>query len=107
LAARSAGRQRCAESRFADLPRALVAVLNPAAVGGVDFVRAHALPWLAAQLTIGQFYNPVFLRGYGLGVLNGSLWTIPLEQFCVLVPLLHRIFACASTAGDAAWMHDA
>jgi len=47
------------------------------------------LAWLAAQSTFAQFYNPEFLRGYGVGALNGSLWTIPVElQFYLLVPLL-------------------
>lgn len=46
--------------------------------------------WLVAQLTFFQFYNPDFLRGYGVGVLNGSLWTISVElQFYLLVPVLY------------------
>lgn len=46
--------------------------------------------WLAAQVTIVQFYNPDFLRGFGLGVLNGSLWTIPVElQFYIVLPLIY------------------
>lgn len=45
--------------------------------------------WLAAQMTFFQFYNPDFLRGFGTGVLNGSLWTIAVElQFYVVLPLL-------------------
>jgi peptidoglycan/LPS O-acetylase OafA/YrhL len=45
--------------------------------------------WLAAQATVVQFYNPAFLRGFGVGVLNGSLWTIPVElQFYMILPLL-------------------
>lgn len=45
--------------------------------------------WIVAQTTIGQFYNPAFLRHFGVGVLNGSLWTIPVElQFYVLLPFL-------------------
>jgi peptidoglycan/LPS O-acetylase OafA/YrhL len=50
--------------------------------------------WLAAQSTFFQFYNPAFLRAYGVGALNGSLWTIPVElQFYALTPLLmHFVF---------------
>lgn len=32
--------------------------------------------WALAQLSFLQIYNPDFLRGYGVGVINGSLWTI-------------------------------
>ncbi|MFZ3008386.1 MAG: acyltransferase, partial [Phenylobacterium sp.] len=40
--------------------------------------------WAAAQLTILQFYNPEFMRAFGAGVINGSLWTIAVElQFYV------------------------
>lgn len=53
----------------------------------VDFLK-----WVVAQLTIGQFYNPEFMRGYGVGVLNGSLWTIPVElQFYFLLPLIYML----------------
>ncbi|NLS12473.1 acyltransferase [Vibrio sp. SM6] len=48
--------------------------------------------WLVAQLTIGQFYNPEFFKGYGAGGLNGSLWTIPIElQFYLLIPIIYVI----------------
>lgn len=48
------------------------------------------LAWAAAQLSVVQFYNPDFMRHYGVGVLNGSMWTITVElQFYVLVPLLY------------------
>jgi peptidoglycan/LPS O-acetylase OafA/YrhL len=41
--------------------------------------------WLVTQLSFFQFYNPDFLRGYGVGVANGSLWTISVEvQFYLL-----------------------
>lgn len=46
--------------------------------------------WVGAQMTIGQFFNPDFMRGYGVGVLNGSLWTIPVEvQFYILLPVVY------------------
>jgi len=48
--------------------------------------------WLVAQLTFVQFYNPDFLRGYGVGVLNGSLWTITVElQFYLSLPIFYWI----------------
>ncbi len=47
--------------------------------------------WIATQMSFVQFYNPEFLRGYGTGVLNGSLWTISVElQFYFLVPFLYK-----------------
>ena len=46
--------------------------------------------WIGAQASIFQFYNPDFMRGYGVGVLNGALWTITVEvQFYVLVPAVY------------------
>lgn len=51
--------------------------------------------WVAAQLTVVQFYNPDFLRGFGVGVLNGSLWTIPVEvQFYAALPVVYGVARC-------------
>ena len=57
---------------------------------GVRAPSASALlGWIGSQLTILQFYNPDWLRPFGVGVLNGSLWTIPVElQFYAALPLL-------------------
>ncbi len=46
-----------------------------------------------AKTSFVQFYNPDFMRGYGDGVLNGSLWTITVElQFYFLVPVIYLLF---------------
>lgn len=47
------------------------------------------LIYLGTQLTAFQFYTGSWLRGYGVGVPNGALWTITVDiQFYLLVYLL-------------------
>jgi peptidoglycan/LPS O-acetylase OafA/YrhL len=65
---------------------------------------AGLLGWWAAQMSVAQFYNPEFLRGFGVGVLNGSLWTIPVElQFYLALPLLYAVLRRFS-ASHSAWL---
>jgi len=46
-----------------------------------------------AKSTFFQFWNPDFMRQFGDGVLNGSLWTITVElQFYVITPLFYYLF---------------
>ena len=58
--------------------------------------------WLAAQLSIFQFYTPDILRSWGVGTPNGALWTVSVElQFYALVPvifiLLNSVFSKTNT----------
>jgi len=49
---------------------------------------AQIFIWFVAQTTIGQAYNPLLFRDVGVGVINGSLWTITVEiLFYVCVPI--------------------
>lgn len=48
-----------------------------------------AAAWMMMQMSFLQSWNPEFLRGYGSGVANPVLWTIPVElSFYVVLPLL-------------------
>lgn len=58
----------------------------------IDLSWKEFIPWFLAQASFFQFFNPEFLRDYGVGVINGSLWTISVElQFYILTPLLFLI----------------
>jgi peptidoglycan/LPS O-acetylase OafA/YrhL len=58
--------------------------------------------WLAGQLTVVQFFNPSALHDLGVGVINGSLWTIPVElQFYGVLPLMLLVVTALQRRG--AW----
>lgn len=45
--------------------------------------------WVATQVTVFQVYNPAMFNDFGVGVVNGSLWTIPVEiGFYFILPIL-------------------
>ena len=60
--------------------------------GHIGFFNLQALQWFFCQLA-GIIYTPGFLRGYGTGSYDGSLWTIPIElQFYIVLPIIYLIF---------------
>jgi peptidoglycan/LPS O-acetylase OafA/YrhL len=80
----------------------VASVAGAALTGYFNTVRpalSQWLRWTAAQLSFAQFYNPEFMRHYGVGVLNGSMWTVAVElQFYVLVPVLYVLLRLRSSA---------
>ena len=56
---------------------------------GLFLLSSTAFFWIIAQATMVQFFNPSQLRDLGVGVINGSLWTIPVElQFYAILPIM-------------------
>lgn len=53
-----------------------------------DHFRVYGI-WFVAQTTLGQAYNPSLFRDVGVGVINGSLWTLTTEMlFYLTVPIV-------------------
>jgi len=53
-----------------------------------DNIKIYGI-WFFAQITLGQAYNPGLFRDVGVGVINGSLWTLTTEiLFYLSVPCI-------------------
>jgi peptidoglycan/LPS O-acetylase OafA/YrhL len=69
-----------------------LSVLFSKYLNNVDINYYQLFLWLVTQLSFFQFYNPDFFRNYGVGVVNGSLWTISIEiQFYLLTFFLYLL----------------
>lgn len=89
--------QRYFENRFLRLFPGLVFVTLGGAAVALTAHGWHDLAvnapsyaiWLLAQTTLGQAYNPALFRDVGVGVINGSLWTLTTEiLFYAVVPVI-------------------
>jgi len=67
----------------------LIVTVVAASLFGFSFLSLKALAWFGLQLG-GAVFTPGFLKPFGFGSYNGSLWTIPIElQFYLLLPLAY------------------
>ncbi len=70
-----------------------ISVLASGYLQAHPLVWSEFLRWLLGSLTFYQIYNPPFLRDYGTGAINWSLWTIVVElQFYFLTPFIFILF---------------
>jgi peptidoglycan/LPS O-acetylase OafA/YrhL len=67
----------------------VLATVLVATLCGFSFANSQAPLWIISQFA-GAIYTPGFLKNFGFGSYNGSLWTIPVElQFYFLLPVLY------------------
>jgi peptidoglycan/LPS O-acetylase OafA/YrhL len=59
------------------------------------------LVWWAAQMSAFQSYWPQYLQSFGVGQLNPSLWTIPVElEFYLLLPGIYSLLRLRERRGS-------
>lgn len=69
---------------------ATVAIFLTGYMSTVVWQPIKLLAWMVGQGTIFQFWTPEFLRGFGIGAVNGSLWSISVEiQFYIATGVLY------------------
>lgn len=97
---RSGSVKKYARNRFLRLYPALIGgfILVQVALVVFGHLRITSLAdpqvwaYWAGQLSLGQFFTPDSLRGFGCGTPNGSLWTIPVEiEFYMALPIVFMV----------------
>ena len=79
---------------------ALLSIYMTGYLANRDFSVIQFVLWVIGQISFFQFYSPEFMREFGTGVMNGSLWTITVElQFYLMVPILYWLFSLARPNG--------
>ena len=80
---------------FPGLWLCLLVTFAVVALSGYDLARPAALAWMASQF-VALVHTPAFLKDWGFGSYNGSLWTIPVElQFYAVLPLIASLWVAA------------
>ncbi|HEY6454243.1 MAG TPA: acyltransferase [Steroidobacteraceae bacterium] len=82
----------------------LLVTVIVASLFGFRFLRWQAVAWLICQVA-GLIYTPHFLKDFGFGSYNGSLWTIPIElQFYAALPVLYWLTRKARNRTALYWL---
>jgi peptidoglycan/LPS O-acetylase OafA/YrhL len=78
-----------------------VGYLNPVSLNWGEFSF-----WVIGQLTFLQVYHPSFLEDFGIGVINGSLWAIPvIFQFYLVLPFFAKMDLYLSNKYTKNWIY--
>jgi peptidoglycan/LPS O-acetylase OafA/YrhL len=78
---------RVAPAIYAYLLVTVVLLLSAGVIGLSTFAEIPFLLWIASTIALVPVFHPSTFNDFGVGVLNGSLWTIPVEcSFYLTVP---------------------